>query len=154
MIVCVPDLSATELTAALNRERRLNYLDPNQASWDFYTDRDGNPIPGRGKKFEVIVWKPKFQPDEIIPSESVREHFRALGAHGNVGAFTEWLRQAEEPSDYYATIPEDSACSRLPDDNLCAPYSSFAADCRMLNQHRLDIGWGHYWVFVGFREVP
>lgn len=154
-IICVPDMPATELTEALKRECRLTYLDPDQARWNFYTGVDGNLISGRGKKYEVIVWKPELLPGEVISSEAVREHFRALDAHGNVGAFTAWLRQVKDPIGYYASIPENNDCWRSPRSlRLFAPCSIFGPDYRKLRQHWFDDGWHGDWSFVGFREIP
>lgn len=153
-IVTVPDLSATELTAALRRECNLTYVDPDQAVWDFYVDLNGKPVPGRGKTYEAVVWKPSLQPGERISSEAVRRHFHALRAFGNVGAFEAWLRQVADPTGYYATVPEDAQCWRDPAGGyLFAPYSIFDGGHRHLIQSWVGRDWGGCWSFVGFREI-
>lgn len=153
-IILVPDgLSAIELTAALNRERKLTYFDLDQKGWDFYVGLDGQSVPGRGKKFELVVWKPDLEPGEIISSEAVRDHFRQESAKGHVGAFTQWLRRVEDTSGNYASIPEDNECWRCADDSLCVPCSSFVGGDRWLRQRELGNDWDVRWSFVAFREV-
>lgn len=152
-IILVPDLPAAGLTALLKRERKLTYLDPDQEAWDFYTGLDGKPIPGRGKKFEARVWKPDLKPGQVISSDAVRDHFRQEGFTGNVGAFTQWLRQVD-PAGYYASIPDDNGCWRSADRDLYAPFSFFDDGYRKLRRHWIGGGWIGDWSFVGFREIP
>jgi hypothetical protein len=151
-IIVVPDLAAVELTALVKRELNLTFLDGEYARWDYYTAHDGTPISGRGKRFEVLVWKPELRSDQAISSEAVRKHFRDLGYFGHAGAFTQWRRTCGLEG-YYASIPEDSACWRSSDGRLCAPYSIFLGGPRKLSRSWIRDDWGVRWSFVAFREV-
>lgn len=151
-VVLVPDVSATELTTAF--APKLTYLDPDYANWDFYTDRNGDPVPGRGKRFEVRIWKP----GRIVSSEEVREHFRQDGFEGHVGAFTQWFRRRFKSLHgrvEYATVPPESQCRRRhPNDSFIhVPHSLFDGCYVQLHLILVSGSWAPDWSFVGFREV-
>lgn len=152
-IVVVPDLSATELTALAKLELQLTYLDSDYAAWDFYMSFDGEPVEGRGKQFEVMIWKPELGLHERISSEAVREHFRKLGFYGHAAAFTEWRRNNPNLMGYHASIPEDRACLRGGGGYLSVPHSGFGVDYRKLDYGWIVSGWDGHWSFVAFRDV-
>jgi hypothetical protein len=118
--VVVPDLAAVDLTALVENELDLTYLDSDYRWWDYYRGNDGAAINGRGRKYEVLIWKPELKPDEIISSEAVRNHFKELRAFGHTGAFTQWRRVCGF-NGYHASIPEDDGCFRLEDGDLSVP---------------------------------
>ena len=148
-IILVPDLAAVDFTALVKRELRLTYLDPDYERWDFYRGLDGKKIPGRGKRFEPLLWTPGRQ----VSSEEVRSYFCERGMIGHVGAFTEWRRTCGLQG-WHASIPDDNGCWRSPDGSLYAPYSDFDGGHRRLDQDRLADDWDDYFSFVGFRELP
>ncbi len=151
-IVIVPDMLAIDLIAATKRELNLTYLDSEYAAWDYYRGVDGTVINGRGKKFEVMVWKPELKPGERITSEAVRSHLRELGFHGHTGAFTAW-RKTCALSGYHASIPEDNSCWRHSDGRLCVPSSDFDGGLRGLYRDWLGNDWSGRCSFVAFREI-
>lgn len=152
-IVVVPDLAAVELTALVQRELGLTLLDQGYKRWNYYSDLRGQPIPGRGKRFESSIWNPKRKPSEILSSEAIREYFRALGFYGHTGAFIQWMRTCGLQG-YHASIPEDDACWRSPSGGLHAPFSYFGNGRHELRLGWSGGGWSGSWFFVGFREVP
>jgi hypothetical protein len=154
-IVVVPDMGAVELTAATNRDLRLTYLDRDYAAWDFHTGLDGQPIAGRGLKFEAIIFTKKdIKPsDDDVSSEEVRAYFRERGYFGHTGAFTQWRRQNPTLMGYHASIPEDNGCWRGSDGRLCVPYSYFGEGCRELYRYWFADDWDDRGSFVAFRVV-
>jgi hypothetical protein len=149
-IVVVPDLAAVELTALVKRELGL-FVEPDYERWDYYIDINSQPIPGRGLKFEALVWKPELKPDEMISSEAVRKYFRDLGAFGHTGAFTQWRRTCGLEGSH-ASIPEDEACWRNP------PKVDLGAPCCVLSNTRrwflpacVKSGWWASDSFVAFK---
>ncbi len=151
-IIVVPDLAAVDLTALVQRELNLTYLDPDYANWDYYQGVDKSVIRGRGLKFEVLTWKPDLKPNEAISSEEVRAHFRELNAFGHVGAFTQWRRTCGLEG-FHVSIPEDNACWRTSRGRLCAPCSIFGGGRRELGRSWLGDDWDGDWSFVAFREI-
>ena len=152
-IVVVPDISAVELTAATKRDLKLTCLDGDYANWDFYKSFDGQPIEGRGQRFEALVWKPEIGPDDVIASEQIRAYFRERGFTGHTGAFTQWRRQNPGLMGYHASIPVDRGCWRDSDGYLGVPYSDFGDGYRRLRQYWFDDDWDDDWSFVAFRVV-
>lgn len=152
-IVVVPDMPAVELIALAKKDLSLTYLDSDYATWDFHISFDGKPVEGRGKRFEVMVWKPELGRDDSISAEAVREHFRKFGFHGHAAAFTQWRRQNADVMGYHATLPKDCACWRSPGGGLYVPTSGFDAVNRWLRNVWLGDGWGDDWSFVAFREL-
>lgn len=152
-IIQVPDMSADELKALTKRELKLNYFDRDYAEWDFYHDVNGDPIPGRGKKFEFMIWKPELEDNETIFSEKIRRHFSPSGFQGNTAAFTQWMRQYPELMGYHASIPENKACWRDSVGTLFVPCSFFGAGYRKLDQSLLDDAWDDTWSFVAFKAI-
>lgn len=152
--IIVQDMFAVDLTALAKRDLDLHYIDPDYERWDFYRDNKGNPISGRGKKFEVMIWRPELKSNETISSEQVRCHFRRLGFVGHAGAFTEWRRQNPTLMGHYASVLENDACwRRSSNGDLFVPYSDFGEGSRNLSQYWLINRWYGHWQFVAFREV-
>jgi len=152
-IVVVPDMAAVDLTALVEKELDLTHLDSDYRRWDYYRGNDGAEISGRGRKYEVLIWKPELAPDETISSKIVSDHFKELKAFGHAGAFTQWRRVCGLDG-YHATILEDNACCRNAGGNLCVPYSNFGDGLRGLSQDWIGGVWSDGWSFVGFRELP
>lgn len=147
-VIEVPDIDAMDLTALTKSHCGLTYLDRDYAKWDFHRGIDGNPISGRGKRFEVMTWEPKrnVKPDEV------RAYFKNRGFYGHTGAFTAFIKE-RKPNGYHASIPEDNGCWRYSAGGLCVPRSSLDDDNRALYQSWLDNDWDSGWVFVAFREL-
>lgn len=169
-IIQVPDMSAVELTALAKRDLNLTCLDRDYAEWDFYHDVNGDSIPGRGKQFEVMVWRPELEAGESISSQQVRNHFSQIGFIGNTAAFTEWRRQNPSLLGFHASILEDKDCwidspledkDYLVDDgmrldfgsDLNVPLSYFNESYRKLTPSPFGCKWYNYCSFVAFREV-
>lgn len=146
-LVIVPDLLAVDLTALAAKELRLTHLDSDYGSWDYYRDLKGGVIEGRGLTLEYFVWTP----GKRVTSNEVRVHFKELRCFGHTGAFSQWLRKQTDLQGFYATIPEDSACSLGPDGNLGVPYFYSGGGYRKLLMDPLGADWGDGWSFVGFR---
>lgn len=152
-VVVVPDLSAVELTAVAKRDLQLTHIDSDYERWDYYTGVNGLRIEGRGKKFEVLIWKPELGPNDVIASKTVRGYFQEQGGfHGHAGAFTQW-RRACGLQGYHASLLDDNACWRHPDGRLGVPSSYFVGGRRELYRFWLDYDWHANWSFVAFREV-
>jgi hypothetical protein len=151
-IIVVPDLAAVDLTALAKSELNLTYLDPDYEQWNYYRGNDGKEISGRGKRFEVLIWKPELASGAYINSEPVRKHFRDLGFYGHAGAFTQWRRTCGLEG-YHVSIPEDNGCWRDSDGRLYAPYSYFDDGRRELGHDWVGRKWNGYWSFVAFREL-
>ena len=138
--VTVPDLPASALVAVVNEVVGLTYLNPDYAKYAFLQGE-------RGKTYEVLTWKP----GRGVSSDAVREHFNALGFHGNTAAFLEWNRK-DHGDGWFASIPEDDRCFRGADRSLFAPLFLRGGACRGLRLGGLDGGWSGAGVFVAFRE--
>ncbi|MBP9747641.1 hypothetical protein KBD13_01760 [Patescibacteria group bacterium] len=148
-VIEVPDLDAVDLTALTKSHCGLMYLDSDYAKWDFHRGIDGNPISGRGKRFEVMTWEPKRH----VKSDEVRAYFKERGFYGHTGAFTAFIKE-RKPKGCHASIPEDNGCWRSSDGRLYVPYSNFNDSDRGLIQGLLDSDWASVcWVFVAFREL-
>lgn len=150
-IVIVPDLPANELVRVVQGECQITYtvIDPN---WDFYRNRDGSQISGRGKSFEFKLWKPK-RSDTL---KEAREHFAEFGFAGHVGAFLQWCRQFVSEG-FYMTIPNDEACwCDKQGTRLWAPCTYFHHPNRELRR-RIVSGASSFDgcnALLGFRELP
>ncbi len=152
-IVVVPDMAAVDLTALVEKELKLTYLDSDYRQWNYYIGVDKTVISGRGKRFESLIWKPELKPNETISSGVVCKHFKGLGGfYGHAGAFTEWRRVCGL-NGYHTTILDDNSCVRFAGGRLCVPYSDFRGADRKLCLGRLGGGWSGGWSFVAFREV-
>ncbi|MFA6447117.1 MAG: hypothetical protein WCW31_02555 [Patescibacteria group bacterium] len=150
-IVVVPDLAAVDLTALVEKELKLTYLESDYKRWDYYRGVDGKEIPGRGRKYEVFFFQPKS--GEAVSSEAVRNYFKDLGGfYGHAGAFTQWCRVCGLHG-YYATVLEDSDCYRDVSGGLGVPCSRFEVKHRELNMHWSAAGWRGGRSLVGFREL-
>lgn len=147
-IILVPDLDAVAITALAKRRCELTCLDGDYEKWDYLTGLDDKPIRGRGKKFEVLTWKP----GRNVLSSQVRKHFEDKGFSGYTAAFTAWVAQ-HSPNGYYVSIPEDNACWRGSGGRLYAPDSVFDDDDRKLFHGWIGSPWDDGWSFVGFREL-
>lgn len=161
-IVVVPDMAAVDLTALVEKELDLTHLGSDYRRWDYYRGLDGSEILGRGRKYEVLIWKPDLKPNETIPYEVVRGHFKDLGGfYGHAAAFTQWRRVCGL-NGYHATILDALTCLDAGGD-LYVPYSGFDDGLRWLGHRWLgsawvdrdwvDRDWHAYWSFVGFREI-
>ena len=146
--IFVPDVEATELTAIAKQELDLTYINSDYELWDYYQGNDGKPISGRGKVFEVMMWKPGRE----VSTEEVRRHFEAEGFTGHAGAFTQWRRVCGLQG-FHASIPDDNGCWRRSDGALCAPYSYFSDGYRKLDHRWVNGRWDLSWSFVAFREL-
>lgn len=152
-IVVVPDMAAVDLTALVEKELDITHLDSNHMQWDYYRGLDGSEILGRGRKYEVLIWKPDLKPNETIPYEAVRGHFKESGGfYGHAAAFTQWRRVCGL-NGYHATILDDNGCYRDTSGGLCVPCSNFGDVDRKLNQRWLVDDWLVIWSFVAFREL-
>lgn len=154
-IVVVPDMAAVELTAATKRDLRLTHLDGDYAAWDFYCGVNGHPIEGRGQKLEaLIVPKTDIKPSgETVSLKYAWECLLERGYIGHVGGFTQWRRQNRGLMGYHLSIPEDNACWRHSDGDLCVPFSYFNGDSRELGRRWLGYGLIGGESVVGFRVV-
>jgi len=151
-MVTLPVVSADKLTTLLRQERGISDLSDDQATWDFNIGLDGSRLPGPGKTYEVILWKPEAP----VSHEVIRAYFQKRGATGHVGAFLQWLRQTPRPTSeeiHYTTIPEDNACWRNPFNDLLVPCSISLASAEILNQKRVNQIWDIGWTIVGFKEI-
>jgi hypothetical protein len=147
-VIEVPDIDAMDLTALTKSHCGLAYLDRDYAKWDFHRGIDGNPISGRGKRFEVMTWEPKRN----VKSDEVRAYFKDRGFYGHTGAFIAFIKE-RKPKGCHASIPEDNGCWRSSDGRLYVPYSNFNDSDRGLGQGWLGCDWVSAWVFVAFREL-
>lgn len=155
--VVVPNISAVELMAWVKKDLNVTNLDRRYAGWDFHKSFDGKSVDGRGKHFEVMIWKPELDLNQSVSTSAVREHFKSLGFCGHVAAFVEWCRCNPNLllEECYASIPEEHACYRDDAGVLFAPYTIFDADDRILScAHRLEFDWCSGMCFVAFRELP
>ncbi|MDO8584489.1 MAG: hypothetical protein Q7R83_04915 [bacterium] len=157
-IVVVPHIAAVDLTALLMEERDFTCsdLDPDYAYWNYYRAIDGKPISGQGKRFEVLVWKPKLAPWATIASNSVRRHFRRFGFYGHTGAFIQWLR-IRGFTGYHASILDDNNCL-LDRHNCHCSLSAYSVHhnrqiIRQIVPRPHIHEWRCGWSFVGFREI-
>ncbi|MFZ6015682.1 MAG: hypothetical protein ACOYUZ_05005 [Patescibacteria group bacterium] len=153
-IITVPDLPAVEYVELLERSMDFSFIDPAYREWDFHKADNGRVIPGRGKRFEVFVRKPRWHPNWETFSELVRNTFNELGMIGHVGAFLEWIR-LHKPRGHFATIPPSTACYLYPITNdLCVPnFTIHGQKCCKLNFHCYQSRWQGQQYFVGFRPL-
>ena len=144
--VLVPDLPAIKLTALVRRKLKLTYVDPEFAEWDYHTDRNGQPIQGRGLAFEALAWTP----GKVVSEDEVRSYFRDQGGfYGHSAAFMAWRRTCGLQGSH-ASIPEDEACWPHPDGSVL-PTSHFNHLGRELCLFGLGYNPRGEWSFVGFR---
>lgn len=147
-IILVPDLDAVTITALAKRQCKLNYLDRDYEKWDYLISLDKKPISGRGRRFEVLTWKPNWS----VSSDEVRKYFQKKGSSGHTAAFTAWVAQ-HSPEGYHASIPEDSGhASRSP------PNGGRASDRdrrsrKTARRGRRRSRASRRWCFVAFREL-
>ena len=150
-IITVPGLSAVELVDLMEKE--TGYSAGNLRYWDFYKNSvDGagslKVIEARGKRYEVLTWKPN---NHWVSMKMVSKHFKALRADGNVGAFIAWITETK-PQGKYDSISHDAA--------FCRGYGMHffpeGSNHRLLlarDVHDLAYN-GYETVFVAFREIP
>ncbi|MDO8583822.1 MAG: hypothetical protein Q7R83_01445 [bacterium] len=141
----VPDVDAHGLLRALLVERRAEPILSMMAEWDFMRNRDGETVPGRGKRFEWWIC-------ERLPAGRT-EHLEEnrSGCHGHSAAFIQWLREFNG-SGFFATFPTVDAC---PEDDG-TPVVPFGAleDGRLIFLNLVDRDDLEAGVkFVGFRLV-
>lgn len=148
-VIEVPDIDAVDLTALTKSHCDLTYLDGDYAKWDLHRGVDGTPISGRGKRFELLTWRPKRD----VNSDQVRAYFKERGFSGHTGAFTAWVKE-RKPEGYHASIPDDNGCWRGSGGCLYVPCSYFDGGNRRLDRSCPDSDWDSHWVFVAFRESP
>lgn len=145
-IVVVPDMCAVEITALARQRRQFADVDPDYQEWDYFVGPGGQPISGRGGRFEVFMWDPVPE----VSSEEVRAHFKAKKAYGNVAAFTAWIAQ-NSLAGCYASIPEEGIYSR---NGYCVPVSARTEKQSRLTRRWLGGGWRKGGcIFVAFREL-
>lgn len=154
--ILVPDLAPADLVAQAEKKIGLNYLDPSFQTWNFcqYHVAEGQPerfLDVRGKRYEVLIWKPRNH----VTTQRVRDHFKKLGADGNVPVFIAWITETK-PAGYCASIPsDDDLLYRDSDDCLYTPCLYYGDDAgRKLRLHLVaGLGGDDHDVFVAFREI-
>lgn len=154
-IVVVPDMSAVDLTALIEKDLKITHLGSDYKQWDYFHDADGLEIFGRGRKYEVLVWTPEWKANHFISSAIVRGKFKEFGDfYGHAGAFVCYSR-VTECRHSLVTILDEKCCCRIANGDLCVPHYSgfFERGGGELSLEPLGTGWGGGWCFVGFREL-
>lgn len=147
-ILVVPDVSAAELIK-LAKSSGMS-VDPDLVGWDFYRGVDGEPISGRGKRFEVLNWQPRqrVEPDEVRAYAKRREFY------GHVGASITFFVQ-RNPRGLFASIPDGNACLRSFGASFVPFYDCVvrerALGLKLLKPSQPDFG--YFWTFLAFREL-
>lgn len=163
-VICVPDLSAKDLLKMVVDERAVTFLLDAYKKWNYYRDQYGGIVPGRRKRFEVMVWRPELESErKKITSREAEKYFKLRGFYGHVGAFIEWRRVCGLLGQY-ATIPPADECyfsqyarriRKVPSFNFQAidPGPSDMIDTRRLSLEPFDCVWTSGVGFVGFRSL-
>jgi hypothetical protein len=155
-VVYVPICSPAQLIARTNTDIRFTHLDHDFKTWNFYQFRDrAGQVTGRlevqGQWFEVLIWTAK----EFVGVKEVREHFKALGADGNTGAFIAWIRATNPGQGSYTSIPSDDALLLRDRAGYLGVPTCYWVGCEHnLKVHYVVGKWGPSSSFVGFRKLP
>ena len=152
-IVVVPDMAALDLTALVEKELNLTYLESLYRKWDYHVGNDGTEIVGRGRRYEALIWKPELRYGEGISSIAVRRHFKKEKAYGHPGAYMQWRRTCGL-SGYHASIFDDRACYETPTGVLFISFSCFLEGFSAIRLQFIGTEWSRDFSFVAFREIP